>query len=148
MMDALKNTFKSEMFITIISGVVVFIISQIIMEKIIKPRDKFKEEKGKIVCYITMYANLIFNPCKMEDYKKDNNYYQASQDIRMVASEFAGLLESHPIVCRKKKYKDIVRSLIGISNGFHKVDNEDRTIDDNRELVNSIYKKFGIKERH
>ena len=148
MLDILKNVFKSEMFITIISGIVVFAISQLIMEKIIKPRDKFKEEKGKIVCYITMYANLIFNPCKKEEYIKDNNYYQGSQNIRMVASEFAGLLESHPLVCRRKKYNDIVSSLIGISNGFYKEENENDLIKENRKLVNSIYKKFRIKDKY
>lgn len=145
----LYKIFKSELFLTIFSGIIIFILSQIIMEKVIKPRDRFKEEKGKIFCYLTMYANLIFNPCRIEDREKlgpNNCYDQASKDIRMVASEFAGILESHPVICRKKKYKVIVSNLIGVSNGMYISNENFKTIRENEKLIDDIYKKFDIKE--
>ena len=147
MCKILINIMKSEMFLTIISGVFVFIISQLIMEIIIKPREKFKEVKGKIFCILAMYANLIFNPCKIDDMSNRGDYSEASKEIRKIASEFSGMLESHPIVCKKKKYYDVVNNLIGISNGLFQISPEYNTIKENRKCVNYIYKKFNVKER-
>lgn len=149
MFNLIKKIIYSETFWTIISGVLVFILSQILMEKVLKPREKFKNIKGKIFYLITLYANLIFNPCRLKDEDKDirNNYKEASIEIRKIASEFAGLIESHPIICKKKKYNDIVSNLIGISNGLFEIDSEFKTIEENRKCVNYVYRKFNAKEK-
>ena len=94
-------------FLTIISGIIVFIISQLIMEFIIKPKEEFNKIKGEILCNLKMYDNLIANPLEYSSLKEleDKKYYlDASKDIRLMASKLAGILETHPIVCNKKKY--------------------------------------------
>ena len=53
---------NDETFLTILSGVIVFIISQIIFEFIIKPREEFNKLKGEIICCLTV-KEKGFRPC-------------------------------------------------------------------------------------
>jgi len=149
MLNILCNMIKSEIFLTILSGIIVFVLSQIIMEKVIKPRDRLKEEKGKIICCLTMYANLIFNPYKInsDNMVETDAYKNASSEIRKAASEFAGLIESHSVICNRKKYSDVVSDLISLSNGLFQISTEFNTIEENRKCVNNIYKIFKINKK-
>ncbi len=133
----------SDGFITVLTGIIVFIISQIIMEKIVKPKDKFKQAKGKIFYCLNMYENLIFNPVK-EIYGNED-YIEASKEIRRIASEFAGILEAYPIVCKKKKYNEIAKEMVTISNGLFIHNSLPKTIENNQRATNYIYKQFNAK---
>ena len=149
LLNVLYDIVKNEIFLTILSGIIVFVLSQLIMEKIIKPRDRLKEEKGKIICCLTMYANLIFNPCKISGDKivETDVYKNASSEIRKTASEFSGLVESHPVICNSKKYSDIVSDLIGLSNGLFHIGTGFNTIEENRKCANNICKIFKIDKK-
>lgn len=108
-------------FLTILSGVIVFIISQLIFEFIIKPREEFNKLKGEIFCCLTMYANIIANPLRyssIKDISENKEYLDASKNIRFIASRFAGILESHKFVCRKNKYYSVTNNLIRLSNNL------------------------------
>ena len=75
-------------FLTILSGVIVFIISQLIFEFIIKPREEFNKLKGEIFCCLTMYANIIANPLRyssIKDISENKEYLDASKNIRFIA---------------------------------------------------------------
>ena len=52
--NILIKIITDETFLTILSGVIVFIISQIIFEFIIKPREEFNKLKGEIICCLTV----------------------------------------------------------------------------------------------
>ena len=135
-----------EIFLTIISGVFVFIVSQIIIERIIKPKNEFRKLKGKIICYITMHGRYIANPLYFRD-KKDEEYdlyWNASCDLRLIASEFAGHLECYPHVCRKKKYSTVVNNLMRISNNIILMCGERDLIEDNEKLDEEIRKIFNM----
>lgn len=136
-------------FLTIISGIIVFIISQLIMEFIIKPKEEFNKIKGEILCNLKMYDNLIANPLEYSSLKEleDKKYYlDASKDIRLMASKLAGILETHPIVCNKKKYYLIVNDLIGLSNGLCKnIKSNIDLCDKNEKSITEIYKIFNVK---
>ncbi len=136
-------------FLTILSGVIVFIISQLIFEFIIKPREEFNMLKGEIFCCLTMYANIIANPLRyssIKDVSENKEYLDASKNIRFIASRFAGILESHKFVCRKKKYYSVTSNLIRLSNNLwiDKCSKKD-IYTENIKFENEIKEKFKIK---
>ena len=119
------------------------------MEFIIKPKEEFNKIKGEILCNLKMYDNLIANPLEYSSLKEleDKKYYlDASKDIRLMASKLAGILETHPIVCNKKKYYLIVSDLIGLSNGLCKnIKSNIDLCDKNEKSITEIYKIFNVK---
>ena len=136
-------------FLTILSGVIVFIISQLIFEFIIKPREEFNKLKGEIFCCLTMYANIIANPLRyssIKDISENKEYLDASKNIRFIASRFAGILESHKFVCRKKKYYSVTSNLIRLSNNLWIDKRSKKDIyTENIKFENEIKGKFKIK---
>ena len=136
-------------FLTILSGVIVFIISQLIFEFIIKPREEFNKLKGEIFCCLTMYANIIANPLRyssIKDVRENKEYLDASKNIRFIASRFAGILESHKFVCRKKKYYSVTNNLIRLSNNLWIDKRSKKDIyTENIKFENEIKEKFKIK---
>ena len=136
-------------FLTILSGVIVFIISQIIFEFIIKPREEFNKLKGEIICCLTMYDNIIANPLRyssIKDVRENKEYLDASKNIRFIASRFAGILESHKFVCRKKKYYSVTNNLIRLSNNLWIDKRSKKDIyTENIKFENEIKEKFKIK---
>lgn len=136
-------------FLTILSGVIVFIISQLIFEFIIKPREEFNKLKGEIFCCLTMYANIIANPLRyssIKDVSENKEYLDASKNIRFIASRFAGVLESHKFVCRKKKYYSVTSNLIKLSNNLWIDKRSKKDIyTENIKFENEIKEKFKIK---
>lgn len=136
-------------FLTILSGVIVFIISQLIFEFIIKPREEFNKLKGEIFCCLTMYANIIANPLRyssIKDVSENKEYLDASKNIRFIASRFAGILESHKFVCRKKKYYSVTNNLIRLSNNLWIDKRSKKDIyTENIKFENEIKGKFKIK---
>ena len=49
-------------FITVFSGVLVFVIGQIVVKLIIEPINDFKKERSKIIYDLVFYANKLANP--------------------------------------------------------------------------------------
>lgn len=136
-------------FLTILSGVIVFIISQIIFEFIIKPREEFNKLKGEIICCLTMYDNIIANPLiysNINEVRDCKEYLDASKNIRFISSRFAGILESHKFVCRKKKYYSVTSNLIRLSNNLWIDKRSKKDIyTENIKFENEIKEKFKIK---
>ena len=100
---------------------------------------------------LTMYANYIANPFiigEVDNYNIPDEYKNASYELRLIASAFAGHLESHRIVCKKKKYYNIVLFLIKLSNGLWiNKSSKINIYSINEETINKIYKIFGLKEK-
>jgi len=61
-MNWLINLFQSTVFQTVISGVLIFTIGQIIQRFFLKPIQKYKATIGKIDNKLKFYANVIANP--------------------------------------------------------------------------------------
>lgn len=148
MYEVLLKIIKKPTFLTIVSGVSVYVIGQIILETVIKPRKKLKELKGQIIFILTLYANLLANPYNNKRKSDDeirNNYENAAKEIRKTASELSGHLGAYPIICNKNRYFDVINNLIGLSNGLFETSPEINTIKENRKCVNSINKTLKIK---
>lgn len=142
------------MLITIISGVLVFIGSELFAEFILKPIREYKTLRGKVAKYLVLYANLYSNPWKFDENKKVSDLYlDASTATRELASEIAAFAEIRPIafgmIPRKKVLKQVSQNLIGISNGY--VHNGDVNIlgDNNHKIAKEtkILLKIDKKEK-
>ncbi len=138
-----KNNIFGELFITIISGVIVFIASQYYLEIIIKPYSRYKNIKYKILNNLKFYSRIITNPLKFEYFEespflknefsetkrreyqdKVNDYIKISDEIRMLSCELDEFYYAIPKWYRRLCIKDDVdgasSNLIGISNSLFK----------------------------
>ena len=148
MLKAILDICNSTVFLTVISGVLVFIISQLITERVIKPRNDLKRIKGKIICYLTMHARYIANPLYLNKDKYDefDSYWASSCDLRMIVSELAGHIECYPIICSKGKYSKVVSNIIKISNNIVIKNSIRDILTDNIMSGNEICKVLKIKD--
>lgn len=148
MLKTMINIFNDKVFLAVISGVLVFIASQLITERIIKPRNELKKIKGKIICYLTMHERYIANPLYLNKGKKSDfeAYCASSCELRMIASELAGHIECYPVVCNKKKYNKIVNDIIKISNNIVIKNSVRDILTDNIMSGNEICKVLKIKD--
>lgn len=104
-------------FGTVISGVVVFVVSQLIMEFLIKPHIEYKKLKNRILVSLTYYSNLLTSPYNISnsnpeaDFEKyrSSQWATASEEMRKLASEMA--------VYNKKHAQNIHKNLIELANG-------------------------------
>lgn len=107
--------------ITIISGVVVFIIGQYLFSMWIQPLQEYKKIRSKIAFCLTYYAQYYSNVKIVSD--QDSEYNLGSDDIRKLASELRGFSETisfiHFGIPKKEKIFEASKKLIGLSNSFY-----------------------------
>lgn len=110
--------------LTIIGGVIVYVLGRIIEKFIIEPIHSQKEVIGIIADQLIFFANLYLNPSS--DYH-DEKYRKASEEIRRLSSilnakTFAvpcyKFLEKIKVVDPKKNILEASTNLIGLSNSF------------------------------
>ena len=110
-------------FITVFSGVLVFVIGQIVVKLIIEPINDFKKERSKIIYDLVFYANKLANPKGPDDLEM--------VEVCKVMRQHSSMLHSatHLIPCYQylafifglPKIKDIneaTTKLIYLSNGY------------------------------
>jgi len=142
-MEIIQNNLISELFITIMSGVIVFIASQYFLEIVIKPYSRYKNIKYKILNGLKFYSRIITNPLELEYFEessvletyfteekrklyqnKTNDYIKISDEIRMLSCELDEFYYAIPGWYRKLFIKDDVEkassNLIGVSNSLFK----------------------------
>jgi hypothetical protein len=98
-------------FITIISGVVIFILGQLFIEYFLKPLQRYKQLRAKAAYCLTYYAN------------KYDASYDDSKDTSIKYRELAAELEAFsiekPIIVftiRRNRLKNSSSCFIGLSN--------------------------------
>ena len=94
-----------------------------------------------------MSLPIHWNTMILKKVRENKEYLDASKNIRLIASRFAGILESHKFVCRKKKYYSVTNNLIRLSNNLW-IDkrSKDDIYNENLKLENEIKRKFKIKQ--
>ena len=150
-MKYIINLFTNTTFLTIISGVFVFVISQYFMEFIINPMREYKKIKSKIGFAITMYACYYSNPFNydIKGLSEEIKIYEdVSIELRKIGSELAGYIAILPKkkIKKIKELNDVKRYLIGLSNGLFEHNNSRDTIKDNNEYVKQIEKILGLNK--
>lgn len=124
MKDFLIDLISNSTFLTVISGVLVFAISQIIIEYMINPSKKYRELKERIAYTLTLYSCYYMNPYRFdkdENVRNQSEYDDASKEIRKIGSELSGYIGNISKI-RFKKRKRLLEArdcIIGISNGFY-----------------------------
>lgn len=109
-------------FLTILSGVIVFVTGQLILKLLIDPVQEFKKTVADVAMALIEYANIYANPgiVDREIAKK------ASQELRKLSSRLNTqiyLVPSYQIVAKvfrlpsKEKILKSSKNLIGLSNG-------------------------------
>ena len=120
MFELIKNLITSSTFLTIISGVFVFVLSQLFNEYYLKPIHEYKKLRAKISYSLILYANLYINPVETKNITEDVKV--ASYEMRKLAAEVNSMIEIRPSICpnipKKSVLYDVSKNLIGISNGF------------------------------
>lgn len=123
-MSVLKSIFSNTVFLTVISGVIVFVLSQLFMEQFIKPLARYNTIKAKIAYNLVYYANVYHNPIDLgaiEDIQKlPLRYNEASDCLRKLAAEIAGFAEERSMLrffVWARRINDVQSGLIGLSNG-------------------------------
>lgn len=83
-MNWLLNLFQSIVFQTVMSGVLVFVLSEIIQNFFLRPLQKYKEVVGKIDNQLKFYENIIINPGNILLREK---YLECSDTLRKLSCE-------------------------------------------------------------
>ena len=150
MCDFLKNLVTSNTFLTIISGVLVFAISQLFNEYWLRPIQRYKELRAKISYSLTLYANLYMNPVKHDLLHETKDIDIASNEIRMLAAEVDSSIELRPwgniFIARKKVLATVSKNLIGLSNNLYSP-HPDIAAALNEKRCKEIYKLLKIRKK-
>ena len=121
-------------FITILSGVIVFVLGQIILKLFVEPWQRQRECIAKISNSLLVHANVYSNPGVGER----DEILIISKDIRKLAAEFIASCNRIPFYQYLSKtkifpsieiVKTVQKNLIGLSNSLYKGDaihNNDR----------------------
>jgi len=129
-------------FITVTTGVLVFVLGQIVLKLIIEPWQAQRILIAKVAHHLMFYANVYSNPGTC----KDETNSEASAEARKLSSESAGLRSQIPFYSRlsrtfffpnEKHLLVVEKMLIGLSNSTRSGDPEDneKRIDKIRELL-------------
>lgn len=145
----------SNLLITIISGVVVYILSQWYTEFILRPIQEYKQLKAKVAKFLILHAQYYSNPRLYDESEKCPAWSAASDDIRELAAEVAAFAEIKPfhlfvfyVIPTRKHLGEASKYLVGLSNSFFTTRNgEDRSIDRAINYPDIIRKNMGISPR-
>ena len=152
--DVLLDIITSDIFCTVIGGVLVFVLSQFCLELWIKPRVEYKKVISKIVYSLNYYADVISNPMvihrdkAMEEFKifADSKHAQASEELRKLGCEIA------TFTFKKNRNEHISGELIYLSNTMWSYEDlvpmkADRTSIRLRNLIDFITKPKNTAKR-
>jgi len=117
------NAEKSFVY-SVISGVLIYVIYDIIKGMFIIPRQEYKVLKQKVSYTLTMLASYYSNPIDLKGSTQEQTqpYRNAAIEMRVVASELRSFIEKKSwlrfgIPCNDDVY-EASKLLIGLSNSF------------------------------
>ncbi|WP_438445880.1 hypothetical protein [Gorillibacterium sp. sgz5001074] len=147
--------------LTVISGLIVFFFSQIILKYIIEPLSDFRKLRSQISVQLVYYANIYsnqftYNEENARDEKLVNRLDEVSITFRKLASELIGISNTIPyynlftilrIIPSRNNIKNASSNLIGLSNSIWKFgsNDEDSNLRYNKERKNEIVRLLKIK---
>jgi len=116
-MGWLLNLFQSIVFQTVMSGVLVFVLSEAIQKFFLEPLQRYKEVIGKIDNQLKFYANVITNPGNI---LPREIYLECSNTLRKLSCEIEANYKQIPFkkLDTRKKVSDAASRLIRLSNNL------------------------------
>lgn len=125
--EVLTCFLTSEILWTIVSGVVVYALSQLLFELWIKPLQKYMDMKSRVSNLLVLYAPYYSDALQLSDENSANKkkeYELVSNETRKLAAEIRGFIEIMPMIHigmpSKKKLYIASGKFIGLSNGLYK----------------------------
>ncbi len=146
------NTELINLLVTVISGVAVYVFSELFTEFVLRPIQEYKQLKGKVSKLLVLYAQYYCNPQPHGSEDRSPDWLAASDALRDLASDVAAYAETKPlslftffIIPTKKKLSKASSLLIGISNSlFESTDRVCERVFKVQEHVEEIKKLMGI----
>lgn len=143
--EIVKHLLNNTTFMTIFSGVLVYVLSQFVLELIINPHKKYKSLIEEIGYNLALYKCYYHNPIRLFDTKDINdksNYDIASKDLRKIGSKLAGYIGTISFFkkSKKEKLKNVLKDLISLSNGLYFNSELDNPIQNNTKCEKNIIK--------
>lgn len=120
---------SNQMTATVVSGVLVYICSQLFIEYVLQPIKDYKLLKAKIAYTLTYNAQYYRNAVKWEN-DKNNTWLNASKEVRKIAAEMEAFAQIRYKICwsifipHKRDLLKVKKALIGISNSFYIAEGE------------------------
>ncbi len=144
MCEVIKNLLTSNTFLTVVSGTLVFVLSQLFITYFLNPIKEFKELKAKISYTLIFYACYYSNPCG-NDGDKNGMWRESSDSLRKMAAEVGSFIQRKPtcniFITSTEDLLEVQKCLIGLSNGCFDQD----CIKGNLRNVESIEKILHLK---
>ena len=148
-MNFIKELLTSNTFLTVISGVLVFLFGQLFNEYFLKPIQKYKNLRAQIAYALTYYAMYYSNPLKNDDINEE--YNNASIELRKLAAKVDAMIELRPkgnmFIPKKDRLSEVSKCLIGLSNGMYSPD-PIMSSDNNQNERKTISEKLKLKSRN
>lgn len=138
---------------TVLSGVLVFALSEWLRVIWLQPRQEFKQIQARIACALTMYAREFANPLMWEaasEFQREE-YSRISEETRQLAADLSGSLQLITFlrfnIPPDQNLRQAVKHLIGLSNRlFISVDSRKNLGELNAETVAEIQKLLKLRE--
>jgi hypothetical protein len=139
---------NNQVFYTVISGTLVFVLGQILQRFLLEPIKEYKKTVGKIDNKLKFYSNVLTNPI----FSKDRKMIVEITDImRTLSCEIESAYKQIPltswlsklkIVERKKDIAKVAQDLIFLSNAGGR---DESRIDKCDERINEIRRLLKIE---
>lgn len=140
---------SSSTFLTVISGVLVFVLCQLFDEYWLKPIQQYKELRARISYSLTLYANLYMNPVEYKLVNVREEIDNASLELRKLAAEVDSVAELKPFgnffIANKRTLRKVSENLIGLSNSLYSPHPEVAVLQ-NDSRRKEIYKLLSVRE--
>jgi len=142
--DVSMNT---TVFLTIVTGVVTFVLGQIIVKLLIEPVQEMKRTIGQISHSLIEHANVIQNP----GIPKEDMINETSQHLRKLSSQLEAHIYLIPVygltsklfcLPSRNSILKAARALMGLSNSVHRA--TERIYKQNAKRVERICDSLGI----
>ena len=134
-------------FLTVISGVITYVLGQLVLKLLIEPVQETKRLIGQIAHSLTEHANVIQNPGVPDQEVMKNT----SQHLRKLSAQLESQLYLVPIYTvtafifhlpPRKKVLAAARSLMGLSNSVFRA--SDGIYEQSSKRVENIHDSLGL----
>ena len=89
------NTELINLLVTVISGVAVYVFSELFTEFVLRPIQEYKQLKGKVSKLLVLYAQYYCNPQPHGSEDRSPDWLAASDALRDLASDVAAIYIFH-----------------------------------------------------
>jgi len=131
-------------FLTILAGVVIYIIGQVLQEIWLYPLQQYKKLKSDISFTLAYLADKIARPIHVNDDNKDLviQYQNAANDLLKMGCQLRGFQETiyffHIGIPKKKKLISASKELVDLAAGIYLQDGRDTCDADGASAIDEI----------